>query len=398
MKTNRFSIITSNFLLSSTMYMTNNLHTLWYHNSKQMINYGYFHVSMSLAGIIAPFVFLYSPTKNGRIFLSCSAILTAFGLFISHITHSPMISLLSGFLQGMGFSVFFLSIRNIVYCLSNKKERVSILAETFTTSNISKWLALHFSFFILTGKLSSDNSIPIVYLVAGIIASISWLPVIRSNIVVDKSSKQSKLQDLLDIFKNHKIFVYFLISSFTISGIYLSNSVIFFPIILKKVGLSGPTILLITAYSALIAALFQAFLGHAKLANYSQEGYKYSCICLGLCLIGIIFIYPFKYILIPSVFIFNILLSCTIFFRRLIELDIYPESIASKLFGLSGLFYLAGSMIGGYIGSYLISKNFLPVTFAMATFFLFLSLKLSLMIINRIVKDTTDPTSKSFLA
>ncbi|MDS5513320.1 MFS transporter [Streptococcus pneumoniae] len=344
-----------NLFFKLSMYTSKTVHALWFEMNDRLPNYGLSYSAMAFAGIFS----FYIGKKIGRFtpqrVIQCGLILYSIGLFFRMFPNNSGISIISGFVSGIGASVVLLLIRVWIVGIGSEEERSSIVSLKEFADGVGSSLGMllaGFLVWILTFLFQNATQLTLLFSSVLCLITVFLIPPITQS---HNESGDLEKAEFKHFAKARTLLVGTIIFGFIMGG-SVSLFAPYLPVILSKQGINVSVIGVTLTILGLLSTYFSSLFSGQKTSKYKEYIFVVSEILVGLSTALLIFNMQFLYLFL-ILMCRALFLNGSVISQELMELDMYPKEQISYFYGISQTSYFIGDSLGGLLGGNLYAND-----------------------------------------
>lgn len=339
-------------------------HVLYFQQNEALSNYSFAYSAMALAGslsfIISNQLSNLSLRKIAYIFLPIYGL----GLLLRIFYANFLISLISGFISGIGASIILLLIRTWLYMASDQNEgqKGSLVSYRYTSMQISSFIGTLLAGGLIT-LFHSTNQIYQLLLFLTAIGMIVLPFIIRlPNHQIKKTSTRTGVTLLPDN-RKRGLSLFFIVAFLGITSALVEPIL---PAILRENGISVATTSVLVTIFNLFTVVASLLLQRMNPKGNYHFLFNQIIVCLAM-LVSTLFYRNNLVILVVALSIMSITTAGFFIFKEVMEYDMFPKTERFIYLGLAQSGFMVGDALGAPVGSYIfqnVGSNLLLTTFA----------------------------------
>lgn len=347
------SFLIFSLLFHLSMYTSKSIQAIFFDENGSLSNYGLSYSAMAFAGIFSAYIGKKIEKYDKKTSMQIAILLYSIGLLLRILPNSPIISIISGFISGLGASTVLLLMRVWIINIGTENDRATVISLKEVIDGIGSSLGTFISG-ILVAILSwyFNNSLQLVLVIASIMCFISlyFVPKIEETEEKEEYSNDKVIKSNFIILKIGTV------TFGIIMGLSVSMFGPYIPVILKYQNIDISLIGIILTILGIFGIYCSSAFSGKKTNKYKQYIFLISEALVGI--ISFLLILELNYVYII------ILLMARVFFlhgsaitQELIELDMYPKKEVAYFYGLSQTSFFIGDAIGGVLSGYIYSYS-----------------------------------------
>lgn len=265
------------------------------------------------------------------------------------------ISIISGFVSGIGASVVLLLIRVWIVGIGSEEERSSIVSLKEFADGVGSSLGMLLAgFFVWILTFLFQNATQLTLLFSSVLCLITVFlipPITQSH----NESGDLEKAEFKHFAKARTLLVGTIIFGFIMGG-SVSLFAPYLPVILSKQGINVSVIGVTLTILGLLSTYFSSLFSGQKTSKYKEYIFVVSEILVGLSTALLIFNMQFLYLFLILI-CRALFLNGSVISQELMELDMYPKEQISYFYGISQTSYFIGDSLGGLLGGNLYAND-----------------------------------------